>query len=153
MSLAGPRNLRSPNESSWRARKAQSSCSSYIAAAMFASSLEIMAYCRTLELRWLKLAGWAQKAGGALGHDSSLVATYPVEYGKRAGELIARGARSLTPRNRKTADTTEASTIAVGTCRPRPSNLLDHQYGRTNPISTFRSKAYAFAYPCGSEIP
>ena len=24
-------------------------------------------------------------------------ATYPVEYGKRAGELIARGARSLHP--------------------------------------------------------
>jgi hypothetical protein len=30
---------------------------------------------------------------------------------------------------------------------------LDHQYGRTNPISTFRSKTYAFAYACGSEIP
>jgi hypothetical protein len=29
------------------------------------------------------------------------IATYPVEYGKRAGELIARGARSLTPRKRK----------------------------------------------------
>jgi hypothetical protein len=29
----------------------------------------------------------------------------------------------------------------------------DHQYGRTNPISTFRSKTYAFAYPCGSEFP
>jgi hypothetical protein len=28
-------------------------------------------------------------------------ATYPVEYGKRAGELIARGARSLSPRKRK----------------------------------------------------
>ena len=33
------------------------------------------------------------------------------------------------------------------------SRLLLHQYGRTNPISTFRSKTYAFAYPCGSEIP
>jgi hypothetical protein len=71
--------------------------------ARLASSPEIIAYCRTLELRWLKLAGWAQKAGGTLGHDSSLVATYPVEYGKRAGELIARGARSLTPRKPKQA--------------------------------------------------
>ena len=69
--------------------------------ARLASSPEIVAYCRILELRWLKLAAWAQKAScsvgteGVLGHDSSLVATYPVEYGKRAGELIARGARSL----------------------------------------------------------
>ena len=71
--------------------------------ARLASSPEIIAYCRTLELRWLKLAGPAQKAGGALGHESNPAAalsrlpdqpaaTYPVEYGKRAGELIARGA-------------------------------------------------------------
>jgi hypothetical protein len=43
----------------------------------------------------------------ALGHESGLAATllplrdktatYPAEYGKRAGELIARGARSLQP--------------------------------------------------------
>jgi hypothetical protein len=33
------------------------------------------------------------------------------------------------------------------------THFIDHQYGRTNPISTFHSKTYAFAYPCGSEIP
>ena len=33
------------------------------------------------------------------------------------------------------------------------ANPIAHQYGRTNPISTFRSKTYAFAYPCGSEVP
>jgi hypothetical protein len=71
--------------------------------ARLASSPEIIAYCRTLELRWLKLAGPAQKAGGALGDEGNPAAalsrlpdqpaaTYPVEYGKRAGELIARGA-------------------------------------------------------------
>ena len=69
---------------------------------------EIVAYCRTLALRWLKLAEQAQDTGGALGHESDPAttlfplpekpATYPVEYGKRAGELIARGARSLSPR-------------------------------------------------------
>jgi hypothetical protein len=62
-------------------------------------------------LRWLKLAEQAQDTGGALGHESDPAttlfplpekpATYPVEYGKRAGELIARGARSLNPRKRK----------------------------------------------------
>jgi len=61
----------------------------------------------TLELCWLKLAEQAQDTGGALGHESDPAATlfplpekpatYPVEYGKRAGELIARGARSLSP--------------------------------------------------------
>jgi hypothetical protein len=76
--------------------------------ARLASSPEIVAYCRTLELRWLKLAEQAQDTGGALGHESDpsttlfplpeKPATYPVEYGKRAGELIARGARSLSPR-------------------------------------------------------
>ena len=74
--------------------------------ARLASSPEMIAYCRTLELRWLKLARWAQKADSALGyeHDPAATllplrdkpaATYLVEYGKRAGELIARGARSL----------------------------------------------------------
>jgi hypothetical protein len=72
--------------------------------ARLASSPEIGAYCRTLELRWLKLAEQAQETGGALGHNSGPAATlllrdepatYPVGYGKRAGELIARGARSL----------------------------------------------------------
>jgi hypothetical protein len=79
--------------------------------ARLASSPEIGAYCRTLELRWLKLAAREQETGGALGHESDPAATlfplpekpatYPVEYGKRAGELIARGARSLSPRKRK----------------------------------------------------
>src|SRR4029450_3208421 len=52
------------------------------------------------------LAERAQATGGALGHDRDLApplvplcdetaATCPVDYGKRAGELIARGARSL----------------------------------------------------------
>jgi hypothetical protein len=75
--------------------------------ARVASSPEIVAYCRSLECRWLRLAEQAQETGGALGHESGLAATllplrdktatYPAEYGKRAGELIARGARSLQP--------------------------------------------------------
>jgi hypothetical protein len=76
--------------------------------ARLASSPEIVAYCRSLEFRWLKLAEQAQQTGGgALGYESGLAATsfplrdrpatYPVEYGKRAGELIAQGARSLHP--------------------------------------------------------
>ena len=79
--------------------------------AKLASSPEIVAYCRTLERHWLKLAVQAQDTGGALGHESDPAATlfplpekpatYPVEYGKRAGELIAPGARSLSPRKRK----------------------------------------------------
>jgi hypothetical protein len=67
--------------------------------ARLASSPEVVAYCRSLEFRWLKLAKKAQETGGALGRESGLAATmlplhdkiaaYPVEYGKRAGELIA----------------------------------------------------------------
>jgi hypothetical protein len=49
-----------------------------------ASSPEVVAYCRSLEFRWLKLAKEAQETGGALGRESGLAA-----YGKRAGELIA----------------------------------------------------------------
>jgi hypothetical protein len=74
--------------------------------ARLASSPEIVAHCRSLELRWLMLATLAQETGGALGHESDLAATlfplpekpatYPVEYG-----MIARGARSLSPRKRK----------------------------------------------------
>jgi hypothetical protein len=71
--------------------------------ARLASSPEIVAYCRNLQFRWLRLAAQAQATGGALGCESAPVAslgdttaaTCPVEYGKRAGELIARGARSL----------------------------------------------------------
>ena len=76
--------------------------------ARLASSPEIVAYCRGLELRWLKLAALAQETGGALGCEGDAAATlfplpekpatYPVEYGKRAGELIARCARSLRKR-------------------------------------------------------
>ena len=69
-----------------------------------ASSPEIVTYCRNLEFRWLKLAKQAHETGGALGHESSLSVTlplqerpaaYPTEYARRAGELIARSARSL----------------------------------------------------------
>jgi hypothetical protein len=79
--------------------------------ARLASSPEVAAYCRSLELRWLNLAAEAQEMGATPSHESDLAATwfslpekpatYPVEYGKRAGELIARGARSLSPRKRK----------------------------------------------------
>src|SRR5262245_4293031 len=79
--------------------------------ARLATSPEIAAYCRSLELRWLNLSAQAQGTDGALGHESDLAATwfplpgqpaaYPVEYGKRAGELIARGARSLSPQKQK----------------------------------------------------
>ena len=61
--------------------------------ARLASSPEVVAYCRSLEFRWLRLAEQAQETGGALGHESSIAAAYPLEYGKRAGELIARAAR------------------------------------------------------------
>jgi hypothetical protein len=73
--------------------------------ARLASSPEVVAYCRGLETRWLKLTARAQEMGAALGHGSDPAArwfalletpaTYPVDYGRRAGELIARGARSL----------------------------------------------------------
>jgi len=73
--------------------------------ARLATSPEIVAYCRSLEVRWLRLVAQAQETGGALGHESGQAAilfpdktaTYPVEYGKRAGELIARAVRSLRP--------------------------------------------------------
>jgi hypothetical protein len=71
--------------------------------ARLASSPEIVAYCRTLEFRWLRLAEHAQ-TGGALGHESGLAATMfplsdkPAAFpGERAGQLIARAARSLHP--------------------------------------------------------
>ena len=71
--------------------------------ARLASSPAIVAYCRNLQFRWLRLAAQAQATGGALGRENApaaslgdtTAATCPVEYGKRAGELIARGARSL----------------------------------------------------------
>src|SRR5262249_52608300 len=71
--------------------------------ARLASSPEIVAYCRNLQWRWLRLAAQAQATGGALGRksasavslDDKTAAPWPAEYGKRAGELIARGARSL----------------------------------------------------------
>jgi hypothetical protein len=47
--------------------------------ARLASSPEIVAYCRSLELRWLRLAKQAQETGGALGYESGKPATYPVE--------------------------------------------------------------------------
>ena len=71
--------------------------------ARLASSPEIVAYCRNLQSRWLRLAAQAQATGGALGRksasavslDDKTAAPCPAEYGKLAGELIARGARSL----------------------------------------------------------
>ena len=71
--------------------------------ARLASPPEIAAYCRSLEFRWLRLAKQAQETGGILSHESGPAtlplrgkpAPYPVDYGKRAGELIARAARSL----------------------------------------------------------
>ena len=38
--------------------------------ARLASSPEIVAYCRSLELRWLRLGEQAQETDGALGHES-----------------------------------------------------------------------------------
>jgi hypothetical protein len=55
-----------------------------------------------LEFRWLRLAQEAHETGGALGYESGVPAplhdkpaVYPTEYARRAGELIARSARSL----------------------------------------------------------
>jgi hypothetical protein len=83
--------------------------------ARLARSPEIVAYCRNLQFRWLRLAAQAQATGGALGCESdpagslgdTTAATCPVEYGKRAGELIARGARSLHPTLRQKKLTAE----------------------------------------------
>jgi hypothetical protein len=80
-----------------------------------------------LEFRWLRLAEQAHETGGALGHESCLTATlfplhdkpaaYPAEYAKRAGELIARSARSLhRPRQMNSSDREGH--------RPKPNNLL-----------------------------
>ena len=73
--------------------------------ARLASSPQVVAYCRSLEFRWLKLAKQAHETGGVLGHERNLAVTlpplqerpaaYPTEYARRAGELIARSARSL----------------------------------------------------------
>ena len=87
------------------ARYCQDQATACARRARLASSPEIVAYCRNLEFRWLRLAEQAHGTGGALGHESGLTATsfplhdkpaaYPAEYAKRAGELIARSARSL----------------------------------------------------------
>ena len=68
--------------------------------ARLASSPEIVAYCRNLQFRWLRLAAQAQATGGALGRKSASAVSLDDKtaapcYGKLAGELIARGARSL----------------------------------------------------------
>jgi hypothetical protein len=70
--------------------------------ARLASSPDVVAYCRNLEFRWLRLAQEAHETGGALGYESGVPAplhdkpaVYPTEYARRAGELIARSARSL----------------------------------------------------------
>jgi hypothetical protein len=79
------------------ARYCQDQATACARRARLASSSEIVAYCRNLEFRWLRLAEQAQGTGGALGHESGLTATsfplhdkpaaYPAEYAKRAGEL------------------------------------------------------------------
>jgi hypothetical protein len=89
------------------ARYCQDQATACAGRARLASSPEIAAYCRSLEFCWLRLVEQAQERSGALGHESGLAATllplrdqtatYPAEYEKRAGELIARGARSLHP--------------------------------------------------------
>jgi hypothetical protein len=56
--------------------------------ARLASSPEVVAYCRSLEFRWLKLAKEAHETGGALGRENDLAA-----YGKRAGERLGRDLR------------------------------------------------------------
>jgi hypothetical protein len=49
--------------------------------ARLASSPEIVAYCRSLELRWLRLAEQAQETAGALGHESDAAKTLlPLRY-------------------------------------------------------------------------
>jgi hypothetical protein len=59
--------------------------------ARLARSPEMVAYCRSLELRWRRLAEQAQETGGALGHEvlRDKPATYPVEYRKRTRERVA----------------------------------------------------------------
>jgi hypothetical protein len=40
-----------------------------------ASSPDVVAYCRNLEFRWLRLAQQAHETGGALGYESGVTAT------------------------------------------------------------------------------
>src|ERR1700730_14152369 len=82
------------------ARYCQDQATACARRARLASSPEIVAYCRNLEFRWLRLAEQAHERGGVVGHESGLTVTlfplhdkpaaYPAEYAKRAGELIAR---------------------------------------------------------------
>jgi hypothetical protein len=66
--------------------------------ARLAGSPEIVAYCRSLELRWRRLAEQAKETGGALRHKSNPVAmlplrdkpaTSPVKYRKQTRERVA----------------------------------------------------------------
>src|SRR5262245_3746945 len=54
--------------------------------ARLASTPEIVAHCRGLECRWLRLAQRAQATGGALGHDRELACV---------GSAVRRARRGL----------------------------------------------------------
>jgi hypothetical protein len=94
--------------------------------ARLASSPEVVTYCRNLEFRWLRLAQQAHETGGALGYGRGLTATlfplhdksavYSTEYARRAGELIARTARSLHRFRHMNSPGRESH-------RPKPNNL------------------------------
>jgi len=60
--------------------------------ARLARSPEIVAHCRSLEFRWLRLAQQAQATGGALGQESDLAAATLVALGDTTGH-----ARRTTP--------------------------------------------------------
>jgi hypothetical protein len=127
--------------------------------ARLASSPEIVASCRTLELRWLKLAEQAQDTGGALGHESDPAATlfplpekpatYPVEYGKRAGELIARGAPSLSPRKRKMARVELYGREIAGAANLPPTGLLRISSSNCGAIATLSRFLHSATLPGG----
>ena len=95
--------------------------------ARLASSSEVVTYCRNLEFRWLRLAQQAHETGGALGYESGVTATLfplndepavdPTEYARRAGEFIARTARSLHRFRHMNSPGREGH-------RPKPNNLL-----------------------------
>jgi hypothetical protein len=83
------------------ARYCQDQATACARRARLASSPEIVAYCRNLEFRWLRLAEQAHGTGGALGHESGLTATSfplhdkPAAYGqvrlvldKRVGDAV-----------------------------------------------------------------
>ena len=98
--------------------------------ARLASSPEMIAYCRTLGLRRLKLARWAQKAGGGPRERSS---GYVVTAARQARRYIPGGIWETSRRVDRTGRAlvepakATASTMAVCICRAVASRPMSAQ--------------------------